>query len=797
MRWLRRVALAILGIVVVALIGAYLLLRGSLPQLDGKASIAALAAPVAIERDVLGVVTIAATNRVDLAYATGYAHAQDRFFQMDLQRRVAAGELAALLGKDFVALDKQFRRHGFRKVAATILTQATPEQRQLLEAYVAGVNAACDAMTVRPFEYLLLGTEPAPWQLQDSILVAFAMYIDLNDSNGTRELERARLHAALPQSVFDFLYPRGGLWDAPLDAEDLASLRAPIPTADVIDVRKQQSTPSATTASADADYPGSNNWAVAGTRTANGRALVANDMHLRLRLAHIWYRARLVVKSEDANVARDLAGVTLPGLPILVAGSNGHIAWGFTNTHGDFDDLVVVEPDPQQASRYRVGDAFSEYSVRRERIEVRDGEAVEVAYRDTQWGPLLDADLDGKPLALARTAHRPEATNLRQLDLETASSVAQALIVANESGIPAQNFVVADRDGHIAWTIIGKLPRRSGFDGRLPTCWGCAASLGWDGWLAPQEYPRVIDPANGQLWSANSRTLAGPGARAIGDEDMDRGARTKQIRDHLLSLKQPTVQDMLAVQLDDRAVFLKRWRDALLRLLDESYVRDHPTRRAAQALALNWSGKAAVDDAGYRVVRAFRAAVQEDIYRGLTALARARYPNAEFKPTARFEDSLWQIITSHPEHLLNPESENWDAQLLASLDRALGKLKDECNSSDRSLRECTWGKRNTLAMEHPLASALPVVGLLLRMAPAQLPGDGDMPRVQSVSFGASERFAVSPGREAEGYFHMPGGQSGHPLSPYFKAGHEAWVKGEPTPFLPGQALHRLELSPLR
>jgi penicillin amidase len=801
MKWAKRIVGIVAMLLLIVVLVSYGLLRGSLAQLDGEVVAKTLLAPVTIERDALGVATITASNRVDLAYATGFAHGQDRYFQMDLQRRLAAGELAALLGSDFVDLDKRFRRHNFRQVAREVIAQTPAEQRRILDAYVVGVNAAREAMSVRPFEYLLLRTAPTPWTAEDSVLVAYAMYINLNDSEATHELERARLHSALPQQVFDLLYPRGTEWDAPLDGVDLANAIAPLPGPDVLDLRKTAPVDDGVRVPPEADYPGSNNWAVAGRRTANGSALIANDMHLSLRIPHIWYRTRLVVKSEDVSLARDLTGVTLPGLPLLIAGSNGHIAWGYTNSHGDFDDLVIIDTDSAHPNQYRNVDEYLKYTVRRERIDVRGGAAVEVEYRDTIWGPLIDTDLDGKPLALAWTAQHADATNLRQFLLESANSVEQALEIANTAGIPVQNFVVADAQGHIGWTPIGQIPKRSGFDGRLPACWGCAKDIGWHGWVAPQDYPRSIDPYAGQLWSANSRTLGAPlvgqSVDVIGDEDMDRGARTKQIRDSLLALDKATPQDMLKVQLDDRAIFLTRWRDALVRMEDEAYLRGHAARRAALKEVDAWSGRASVDDAGYRIVRAFRVAVQEDIYRSLIAPAQARYSQAKFRPSARFEDTAWRIMTLQPMNLLDPKYERWDLQVMGSFDRALAQLKDECGiSTDKGWHRCTWGKRNTLVMEHPLAPALPLIGRLLQMPHTELPGDNDMPRVQGKSFGASERFAVSPGHEAEGYFHMPGGQSGHPLSPYFSAGHEAWEKGDPTPFLPGAAEHSLSLSPV-
>jgi len=275
---------------------------------------------------------------------------------------------------------------------------------------------------------------------------------------------------------------------------------------------------------------------------------------------------------------------------------------------------VIIETDAEHPNQYRNVDEYLPYVVRREHIDVRGDTAVEVEYRETIWGPLIDADLDGKPLALSWTAHFASATNLQQFQLETASTVERALEIANSAGIPVQNFVVGDAQGHIGWTPIGQLPKRVGFDGRLPVCWGCDKNIGWQGWVAPQDYPRIVDPYIGQLWSANSRPLGaaqlGLGVDLIGDEDMDRGARTKQIRDDLLALNKATPQDMLNVQLDDRAVFLKRWRDALVRMEDEAYLRGHPSRRAALQVVNEWSGEANVDDAGYRIVRAFRAAVQ-------------------------------------------------------------------------------------------------------------------------------------------------------------------------------------------
>jgi penicillin amidase len=376
-------------------------------------------------------------------------------------------------------------------------------------------------------------------------------------------------------------------------------------------------------------------------------------------------------------------------------------------------------------------------------------------------------------------------------DLETAKSVEDALRVANRAGGPVQNLMVADADGHIGWSLMGQVPVRASYDSTLPHSWREPGG-GWTGWRTPEEYPRVIDPASGRLWTANARTLDTETWLAfMGDGGYDLGARAAQIRDDLFALPIATAADMTNIQLDDRALFLTRWRDLLLDLLPESQVRMNPLRAQARDLIEHWSGRAAVDDAGYRIVRAARAQIRKDVYESLTALARQRYPSTKFTPSAQFEGPLWQLVTQRPRHLLDPRYESWEAALLGSLDRSLASLQEDC----KELRRCTWGKGNVLQMRHPLSSALPFASHWLDMPAQELPGDAQMPRVQGAAFGASQRLVVSPGREAQGSLQMPGGPVDHPLSPFYGAGHEAWARGEPTPLLPGAAKHTLTLRP--
>jgi len=787
-------ALAVVSLIALAIIAGYFTLRASLPQLDGNIVVPELKAPATITRDTLGTPTIRAASRRDLAFATGYAHGQDRFFQMDLMRRVAAGELAELLGSQVLNMDEKFRIHGFRRIAAAIVNDSTAVDRELLDAYAAGVNLALKNAGARPWEYTLLRTDPAPWRVEDSVLIAFSMYLNLNDSSGEAEIARSRLREVLPPLLFDFLNPLGTEWDAPIVGGKWQV--GPIPDAATFDLRggvarsAALNTPPSFGMPDDGPFVGSNSWAVAGTHAEGNTALLANDMHLSLRLPHIWYRARLIVES-GSEAPRDLVGVTLPGLPMLIAGSNGHIAWGYTNSYGDWSDIVIVEPDPQNEERYLTDSGSEPFENRDETLKVRGGSDAVLVVQSTRWGPVVEYDEAGRPLVLAWTAHDPRATNLHMLDFESATTVDEALSVANRAGGPVQNVLVADTSGRIGWSLMGQVPVRASYDTTMPHSWREPGG-GWTGWRAPEDYPRVVEPASGRLWTANARTIdVDTWLKFLGDGGYDLGARAAQIRDDLLALQTVTSKDMLAIQLDDRALFFTRWRDLFLGLLDEAALADHPLRKQARQLIEQWSAHAAVDDAGYRIVRAARLQLRKDVFESLTATARQRFPETKFAPSAQFEGPLWQLVTQRPMHLLDPHYQSWQAALLGSLDRALDELQKQC----KELSRCTWGEANVLHMKHPLSPALSFAGRWVDMPEQPLPGDAQMPRVQGEAFGASQRLVVSPGHEAQGSLQMPGGPVDHPLSPFYGAGHDDWAQGKPTPLLPGAAKHTLTLSP--
>ena len=795
-RWLKIVGVAL--IVVVVIVGGmagwiYRTVARSLPLVDGEVAVAGLSSAVTIERDALGVPTIRAEDRLDVARALGFLHAQERFFQMDLLRRRAAGELAELFGAAALPADRASRIHQFRQRARRVVDTMSEAERAVVAAYTEGVNSGLGALGEKPFEYVLLRLDPAPWRAEDSLLVVYAMYFVLNDATGSRESDLGLLQDLLPAELAEFLAPTGTEWDAPIVGEAFET--GPIPGSVDGFTGVRAANPDAESDPVElAALVGSNNWAVAGSRTVDGRAILANDMHLGMAVPNTWYRAMLEWPAADGcGSGHRLIGVTLPGSPVVIAGSNTRVAWGFTNSQGDWSDLVIVNTESEDPEVYLTPGGWLTMEKYSDTIAVRDGEPEAIEIKSTIWGPIVDQDHRGRSRAIRWIAQDTGGVGLGLLDLEHVRSVEEALEVANRTDMPPQNFVCADSSGSIGWTIIGRIPRRIGFTGRVPTSWA-DGTREWDGWLEPEEYPRVIDPPDGIIWTANARVVVGEMLEIIGDGGYDLGARARQIRDDLLALEKPDEEDMLAVQLDDRALFLDRWRRFLLDLLDEEAVRNKPKRAEFRDLVEGtWTGRASIDSTACRLVRAFRSSTFERVYGWLTAPCETADEGFNIYRIHQAEGPLWRLVTEQPAHLLDPGYESWREALLAVVDSTIEYFETEIGGD---LAAQTWGARNTLSMRHPLSRAVPVLGRWLDMPRRALPGDSNMPRVQSPGWGASERLAVSPGHEDDGYFHMPAGQSGHPLSPYFGAGHDAWVEGRPTPLLPGPPETVLTLAPL-
>lgn len=793
------VALVILGVVLWRAVAA------SLPAVDGTRPLPGLSAPVTVARDALGVPTIAGRSREDVARATGFVHAQERYFQMDLARRFAAGELSELVGELALPVDRTLRVHRFRAVAVEALRRAAPEEQRLLEAYAAGVNEGRDALGAVPVEYLLLRTDPAPWKTEDSFLVLAFMYIGLQRGAMEREPMLGLMRETLPPALAAFLEPGPDEWEAPLAG--VPAQPPPTPTEAEANVRGAWPDPPPSPPRGPNDprdaaaMPGSNSWAVAPAHTARGTALLANDMHLDIQVPNAWYRVLLTWPDAAApGGQRRLVGVSLPGVPAVVVGSNGRVAWGFTNAGTDATDYVLLEDVPGGGGAYRAPSGSATPQVHEERIRCK-GRPDEVLHvEDTIWGPVFDADARGRRRVLAWIAQRPEALNIALVGMERAATVAEALEVGTRSGIPAQNLVAVDADGHIGWTVAGGIPNRVGFDGMVPASWA-DGSRRWDGLLPPDAHPRIVDPPGGRIWTANNQVVYGASPEVYSATAVDASARARQIRDALVAIPKATERDLLGVQMNERTVFLERWRTLALETLSRASGQSNPAREEFRRLvASTWTGRAS-DSVAYTLVHRWRRVVAQQVFGVLTAPTRVVSPSfAWIRPAdpalplppfpTRIEGPLWRLVTERPRHLLSRRFESWDEQLLAAVDTTV----EELTAGGTRLSDLRWGTVGS-HIRHPLGAGLGPLARWFDMPPLPVRGGADMPLQRVDTLMPSERLVVSPGHEDEGIFHMPGGQSGHPLSPHYRDGHAAWVNGEPTPLLPGKSEHTLTLMP--
>ncbi|QYJ75291.1 penicillin acylase family protein [Shewanella sp. FJAT-52076] len=760
----------LLLLVLLLCISLYVTLHASLPELGGNKLVAGLEQAVDIERDSLGTAIIRAQSRRDAAFGLGYAHGQDRFFQMDLLRRNSAGELAELFGDAALKLDERHRFHQFRKRAQALLKHLPAEDRAVLEAYSLGVNQALSQQALPGFEYLLSGGNIQPWQPEDSLLTIFSMYLDLQGNTVERELVLERIKQLYGDEMLAFVSQNDPI-QAALDGSTLPTqaMVAPTLSAAALD-RAELSTIGS---ELDAFVKGSNNWAVTGHLTQSGHAMLSDDMHLGLAVPIIWYRAQLNYPHTGGDMGeRDIqvTGVSLPGAPVIVVGTNGHIAWGFTNGYIDTADWIELAADEATETVT-------------ERLD-STGAGKDMTLRLSRFGPVKH--LGDKDYALSWVAHGDFAINLNLMHLETATGVGEGLELTRHTGIPVQNMLIVDEAGNAAWRLTGAISARDN-----PTQTAQAANR-WqaNGWAIPAEdVPIVSNPTNQRLWSANSRVLSISDTQRFGDGGYAIASRAAQIRDNLLAKDNFDERDFLAMQLDNRALFLTPWHQLLtktLKLQPDEFADD------LKALA-NWGACACSESVGYTLVSKFRIRVMDSLFAPLqTRLAEEGLSLSKIK--GNLEVSVWQLLRQQPDSWLPENMADWDSYLLQIYRNNRDELLSR-HSQAGKLADLNWGKVNALKIQHPFSKQIPLLAPLLDMPQVAGFGGHFEPAVQSPGFGASQRLIVQPGRESNGILMVPGGQSGHPLSPYYRSGFDDYANHRPTPLLPGEVKHMLRLTP--
>jgi len=777
----KRVLAAAAGLLLLLLAAAYLVVAAALPRRGGEAPLPGLAASVSVTLDSHGIPTLQAESFLDALRAQGYLHAQERFFQMDLLRRASAGELAELFGERALATDLGQRPFGYRYRAQRLRATLPPEQNAWLDAYTEGVNAGLADLGARPPEYWLAGAKPRPWLPEDTLLVVLTFYTMLSN-NESYERGQGVMHEVLAAPLYEFLTPSTSRFDRPVlgaSPNDPTGgyVPLPIPGPDVVDLRTRPAPQIGGPARVEPPLlgPASNNWAVDATRGANGRAMVANDPHLSLRLPNIFYRIEL----EWGG--RALRGASIPGLPGVLIGASNDVAWGATVSNADQSDWVVIEVDPSDPTRYRTPDGYEPFETGSTEIAVAGGTAVHVDTRSTRWGPIVAADWRGRPLALHATWLEPQGLDLRIVGLAEATDAAAASVVLARWAGPSLNWALADSGGEIAWVVNGPLPRRVGFDGSRPESLA-DGTRSWQGRRAP---PGAIGGHDGALYTANNRTLPPSQADTVSRMWM-RPLRAKRIDELLAERRTFAETDFLEMQLDTKAEGYEQIRATILDVVGSDD--REPKLKRARELAAQWNGTADVDQTAFRLLQAYYRTLLERALTPLLAPAFEADPSFVYRwPLA--DEVLRRLLDERPAHLLTSEHADWRSFLRQTLLDTTEQLE-----RGESL-DAEWGESNVLDVAHPFAASLGPLARLLTLPHARLPGSMVSLRVAAPNYGAVLRMAVSPAAPERGVLELAGGQSGHFLSPHFRDLQQDWVDGTPTPFLAGEPTAQFLLTP--
>jgi penicillin amidase len=787
-RWVAGVALGLCALLLAALafklrrllsffISIPFKLRASMPRPEAGATVEGLGAEVTVSFDRFGTPTVRAKSRPDAARALGYVSARDRLFQMDTMRRAGAGRLSEVVGRGMLERDAEQRVVGLARAAEQILPRLPEDQRELLRAYSEGVNAYISQMKSSPFEFQLLNYKPEPWAASDCVLVLLQMFQNLCGEEEQKRRTVAVMERTLPAALAAFLTPDTDAYTSLLGWEGKGDAPPPLPRAELASLlgRRGAARPSKKIVKTEWLTAGSNCWAVDKSKTGGGGAVLCNDMHTELGVPNLWYRARLCYEGFD------LSGVTLPGIPLVLAGSNTHVAWGLTNMLGACLDLVTLEIDPGRPDHYMTPEGWMPFGLLNEPVRLKRGDIIDVEVKTTIWGPVLGKPLMGRPVALRWTALDPGAVDFNLMHMEKSRTVEEALAVVNRFGGPPLNVLVADAAGRIGYTLCGRLPVREQGDA-------------WAGYIHPDELPRVVGSAEGFLVNANNRSVGGGYPHFLGHGYVN-SYRAHRIGERLRGMSGVSEADMFSLQFDTACHVYEFYRRLALEVLTDEAVAAAPDLGVARREILAWDGRSELDSRGLAFLVYFRESLAQSVLTPiLSACAEADEQFLYAWPN--LDTPLRAILTERPPELLagiEPHA-SWEAFLLENVRGGVGLLRERLKV--KSLENLNWGRVNKAEVFHPLTRGdRSPFGALLNMPADSLPGCNFSVCSSEPSYGASVRMVVSPGREDAGVLHMPCGQSGHPLSESYDDQHPYWVRQEPLPFLPGPASHTLTLSP--
>lgn len=788
--------------------GLYGLMATTFPQTAGEIELSGLTSDVSVGRDHHGVPTIRAETEADAFFALGFVHAQDRFFQMELNRRVGAGRLSEMIGAVGLGTDKFMRTLGLYQLAERQVEHASPEFKRVLEAYAAGVNAWLQSKNwPKTPEFLVLNHQPEPWRPADSLVWGKLMATRLSN-NWRTEVLRLKLSKVLDQERIDELWPAYPP-DAPISTPRVSGTGASAPrhASSQADQRAKPQTSARIDPNAvvpplpnpwDARERGaprgaSNAWAISGARSETGAPVLANDPHLGFSAPILWYLTRI----ETPGLT--LSGATVPGVPLLLIGHNGHVSWGFTTTGGDTEDVFLEAPEDGSPNRYRTPHGSAEFETRTEVIKVKDGSSVSLSVRKTRHGPVISD--------VSKWAAEASDTRLLALSapyLGEDDRTPEALFKMNrardwasfEDGLrlfhsPLQNIFFADRSGRIAFVSAGRIPMRSYGDGSTVSV-GWDEDAGWTGFIPFEQLPRKVDPPGGVLLNANNKVVD-PGYPHLIAKDWEPPFRARRLAEVLRRDGTFSVDQVAGIQFDTFSTVASDLMPMLSKTEPET-----PEARAALRSLEAWDHRMTAGSRAPLLFYHWLLSLKRSLFadEAGTLFGEWRDPGADVIYNTLARDHHWCDDVTTPN-----VTETCQTQLSRSLSAALSALEE----TDRQAGKlAVWGDLHQARFDHPVFSRVPLLSRLVKLAVPTDGGHYTLNRGALALAGAEPDFTHRHGAGlrvvfdlqdlGKSRFMISTGQSGNPVTPHYDDLVRPWAAGEHL-LLTGAAEKELRLRP--
>ena len=773
MKTFKRILLALLAIVVVALITGALFItgikRGALPKYDGEISLSSLESPVTVYRDIRGMPHIYAENEHDLYLATGYIMAQERLWQMDLIRRATTGRLSEIFGASMVQTDLFLRSLEIPKKSKMLIDEESPELIACLVAFADGVNQYInDAGRKLPPEFRILGYKPEPWELEHIINIIGYMGWDLAGGNLSTDIFNYRLFNKLGyekgsslvpdfKAVTSSVFPDFRLSDTALkSAQDFIAS---------VDRLKRLGI---------ASFSGSNNWAVSGVKSETGKPLLSNDMHLGLSSPGIWIQMHQVIPGK-----LNVTGVAVPGQPFIVAGHNEHIAWGMTNLMVDDIDLFAEKLNPDNPDEYFFDNQWHKMEVRNEIIRIKGGEADTLPLSFTHRGPIVSGfrGVDDAVLSMRWSGYdmSNEISAVYLLNRATNWEKFRTALVNFRS--ISQNFVYADVEGNIGLNTGGGIPVRKGYGSIIRN--GETDEFDWKGYVPFYQLPTSYNPENGQVSSANNKTVSDEYPYYISFRFYP-PYRIGRIREMLDAREKLGVEDFKKMITDQHSSYAKLLTPHILGLKSRQASMT-PAESDAMKILETWDYDMRADLAAPSIFEFFRRNLSEnllgdelgDLIKDLPGTINDYYIYKILQPGG--EDAWIDNINT-------PEKETLDDIISKSFSDCIKALTDSCGQDNKNW---LWGDMHTITLEHPMAQVKILDKVFGLNSPVYSVGGSNhtvSPYTYKVAFkaedGASERHIFNTADWDDSYTVIPTGISGVPGSEFYLSQTDTYIKGE-------------------